>query len=67
MLNNTRVNMCNYSTEENTKVCDPANAYSYPRHLNLTAKLESDNGGKILEEKSQVQGVSNSFLTSQIV
>jgi len=59
--------MCNYSTEENTKVCDPANAYSYPRHLNLTAKLESDNGGKILEEKSQVQGVSNSFLTSQIV
>jgi len=33
-----------------TKVCDPVNAYSYPRHLNLIANLESGNGGKILEE-----------------
>ena len=64
MLNNTTVNLCNYSTEENTMVCDPANAYSYPRHVNLIAKLESGNGGKIPEEKSQVQGVSNSFVTS---
>ena len=57
----------NYETEENTNVCDPANAYLYPRQLNLLANLESGNAGKIPEEKSQVHGASNSFITSLTV